>query len=496
MNKRGSGTVQWKDGMWKVRVYDPRRNAKPKRPWIPLPGIPASDEALARRRGAIISATFRANPGIVPSERGETVKQWMERWFAWRRLRGISRVATAQQQYEKWFDGDVGHLPIAAVTKDHGKDIVSKLDAAVTKGEIEWKTAGNLWSIMSKAMKDAASCKEASLCVLDINPFAGVMPPDKGQRKQKQYLYPNELLSLLTCELVPLWRRRLYAFAIYSYMRAGELAAFKSDDILDMERGTVEVHQAVDRYGKRHAKREAKGTKTGVARRFQLESGILPLVQALLVELDDGALLFPKMPPVHGRDAMAPTFRADLLTAGVKRPSLHNKSKTRKPIGFHDLRATACTWAAVRGDSPLKIMARSGHETLEVLMQYVRAAEAVRDGFGDVFPPLPECLIGSVPEVSRESRKSHISRANMATPAGIESTSDTPRSATKSRDVSEKRGTEVSRRGETRGPETDLAEAVRLAATAGQWEVVSELSRQLSSMRVGDGPRLRVVKSS
>ncbi len=35
----------------------------------------------------------------------------------------------------------------------------------------------------------------------------------------------------------------------------------------------------------------------------------------------------------------------------------------------------------------------------------------------------------------------------------------------------------------SRGPDTDLAHAVRLAAEAGQWIVVADLSRQLDALR-------------
>lgn len=41
---------------------------------------------------------------------------------------------------------------------------------------------------------------------------------------------------------------------------------------------------------------------------------------------------------------------------------------------------------AVRGDNPLKIKQRLGHTTVSTTEVYIREAEAVRDGFGEVFP--------------------------------------------------------------------------------------------------------------
>ena len=68
----------------------------------------------------------------------------------------------------------------------------------------------------------------------------------------------------------------------------------------------------------------------------------------------------------------------------------------------NDLRATGATWLAVRGDEPLKIKQRCGHQTFGTAELYIREAEAVRDGFGAVFPPLPAALLAA-PESSGES---------------------------------------------------------------------------------------------
>jgi len=85
-------------------------------------------------------------------------------------------------------------------------------------------------------------------------------------------------------------------------------------------------------------------------------------------------------------------FRRCLEAAKLTRAELFADDKTRKNITWHDLRATGLTWMAIRGDDPLKIMQRAGHTDFKTTQGYVREAEAIREGFGDVFPPLPECL--------------------------------------------------------------------------------------------------------
>jgi hypothetical protein len=49
---------------------------------------------------------------------------------------------------------------------------------------------------------------------------------------------------------------------------------------------------------------------------------------------------------------------------------------------------------AVRGDDPLKIKQRCGHAAFRTTEIYIREAESVREGFGEVFPALPETPAG------------------------------------------------------------------------------------------------------
>ena len=102
----------------------------------------------------------------------------------------------------------------------------------------------------------------------------------------------------------------------------------------------------------------------------------------------DGVVL-ERMP--RHRD-LAEGLRTYLEVAGAKRPELFTTDKTRKAITFHDLRATGLTWMAIRGDEPLRIMQRAGHESFATTRLYVREAEAIREGFGEVFPPLTPLL--------------------------------------------------------------------------------------------------------
>ena len=91
----------------------------------------------------------------------------------------------------------------------------------------------------------------------------------------------------------------------------------------------------------------------------------------------------------------------------MKRTELFTSDAQRKHITFHDLRATGITWAAVRGDDPLRIKQRAGHAGFATTEIYIREAENLREGFGKVFPALPPVLTG-VRLGQRLGQKAHL----------------------------------------------------------------------------------------
>jgi len=270
-----------------------------------------------------------------------------------------------------------------AIRTEDLEDLVAELDAKVVEGRLAWKTACNVWGVTQKLFKDACRAKRRELRVLGRDVCAGVLGPDRGDRPSLQYLHPDEFSALVGCADVPLRWARLYCLAVYTYLRVGELEALEWGDV-DLVHGILHVHQAVERRS-----RATNGTKTGRARRVTIEPALMPLLERLFKESKarraKGDQRVVQLPP---RSDLAKTLRMHLDRAGVRRRELHEMSATSKQIRFHDLRATGITWLAVRGDDPLKIRARAGHATFSTTEKYIRLAEVVREGFGDVFPAL------------------------------------------------------------------------------------------------------------
>ncbi|HEY2517660.1 MAG TPA: tyrosine-type recombinase/integrase [Polyangiaceae bacterium] len=386
MTRRITGAVEWRGGRWQVHVTKPDGS----RPWMDLPGaIPEHDEPRARRVAAIVARRVKSGSDV-PAERGETVKEYAERWVGAREKKGITCAVENDSNLRIHFFEKHADLPMAGVTRAMLEDFVTTLDQAVVAGAMRWKTARNVWGTVAKMFDEAANAKDRAMRIIPTNPAAGVKPPDKGELTAKQFLFPNEFLKLVGCATVPLLRRRLYAFAVYTFTRASEIVPVDWDTDVDLEHNVILFHEGIDRVRNPD---KVKTTKNGQARRIPIEVELRPLLEAMHEQAHGKGRVFPVLPAASGDAGLAARLRDDLLEAGVDRHMLHNEGISTKRMTFHDLRATGVTWMAVRGDDPLKIMSRAGHRAFQTTQGYIREAESLRQGFGTPFPPLPSDLI-------------------------------------------------------------------------------------------------------
>ena len=380
-----SGSVSWRRDprteawQWFVRLS----LSDGTRPYVALdPSIPREDEPAARACARAVSDQARETSGCIPRG-GQTMTEWFDEWLLTRRAKGQTSTRENDSHYREHIRRVLGDVHIAAWTKADLRAVSRALDTKVQSGTIKWKTASNVWGTATKMCADAVRSKVDALRVRSDNPASDVPGPDRGARTVKQYLYPSEFLRFVGCADVPVLWRRIVALMVYLYPRPGELRELRLEDV-DLAHGTVHLHQATDR-----VTGQTKETKTGQARRFSVEAQLLPLLRAMHAERRGLGRLI-EMP--CDRD-LARGFRTWLLRAGVTRTELHKSTPTRKAITVYDLRATGITWLAIRGDEPLRMMQRAGHRNFATTQGYIREAEAVREGFGDVFPALPGALL-------------------------------------------------------------------------------------------------------
>jgi integrase len=394
VNKGGrpaTGNIKWlydpeeKQWCWHARFTV---NGK-RRPFTPLdPNIKEHEIEKAHACAAETSAALR---GATEKGTRETVSEYAKRWTAAREKRGVTSVRSDRYRLVHHILPTLGRLDVRTFTRDDVERVRDSLDRSITlkedaAGHMSWKSAANVWTVLTTMCGDMVNAKLRELRVRKDNPAHDVKPPERGEPKAKQFLYPSEFLQFVSCPRVPLSWRRAVAIAVYTYARDGELRALRWDGgDIDLPHGVLSITRAYSQALKRVSQ-----TKTGHTRRFAIEANLLPLLRRMRTEAKGKG----KVATLVYQGNTARKFRQLLKRAGVTRPELHNGSPTRKAMTFHDLRATGITWCAVRGDDPLKIKQRAGHTTFQTTEGYIREAEAIRERFGDVFPPLPASLFG------------------------------------------------------------------------------------------------------
>jgi integrase len=385
MPREAKGQLKWWGNRYSVRV----RFRDGHRQWVPLSPELTHTQAAAQAQELARRARTEPRPptGKLFAIGDETVEQWSNRWATYRESR-VERPRTDRSSLRTHVLPLIGHERMATIPAARIEDVRDALDEKVRANEIAWQTARNCWVVVRVMFRDARSAKQRELRVRHDNPCLEIAPPETGAAKAKQFLFPSEFSQLISCSEVPLLYRRIFTLATYLYLRASELEALAWEDI-DLRHGTAHVHRSLKERG-----RIEKPTKTGNTRRFAIEPALMPLLRALHRETGGVGRIIGMLNGVD-KYAFARSLRQYLAVAGVDRAELFANDKTRKWITFHDLRATGITWMAVKGVGPLNIKQRAGHAELSTTEKYIRVAEELRPGFGQVFPPLPHALLGA-----------------------------------------------------------------------------------------------------
>jgi integrase len=393
MQGRNVGHVEYVEGKpgelghYRVRL----RLGDGSRPYVhldPSPRSPAAERRARQKAEAWMERVrehglVRAAAPAAPET--ETVRAWFERYLEYRESKGQHSVRDARGRVANWIVPVIGDRPMAKVSADDLEEVVAVLDGAVEQGRISWKTAKNIWGEVTAAFNQACRSKRRDLRVRTNNPVTNVPGPDRGQGRQQPILYPDEVVALLACERVPPHWRVLYAVAVYTGARAGELAALSASD-LDLAHRRMTIARQRDRITG-----ELRLTKTKLARSFDIEEALVPLLEKLVAQRPEGDLL--RLPADEHRARM---LRGHLEVAGVRRAELFVQGDpTRNPFTFHGLRHTHLTWMAVRGDDAVKIQMRAGHTDFKMTQRYIEAARTLGGGFGASFPKLPAGLLAA-----------------------------------------------------------------------------------------------------
>ncbi len=267
--------------------------------------------------------------------------------------------------------------PIDRVTLDDCEDLINRLPSELSEASVR-----QVAQILQRVFRLA----EYPLKLIPHSPLPRAFLPPLGERKALNYLYADEDRRLLAETSVPLQARLLWGFLAREGMRLGEALAL-TWGALDLERGTLRLDE----------------NKTDDPRAWALDPGVaraLACYRDQFAENTEAAdLVFTDD---HGRPVSrteCPTkLRAHLRAIGLdaERPELFERSKARRPIRVHDLRATFITHSLANGKTETWISDRTGHASSKMIHNYKRAARTAAElGQGELAP-----LDQAIPELT------------------------------------------------------------------------------------------------
>ena len=147
----------------------------------------------------------------------------------------------------------------------------------------------------------------------------------------------------------------IWATAIYTGMRNGELYALRWDNV-SIEQKLIKVCEAWDN------KNGFKDTtKSGDDRIVEIASPLLVIFQELRLANPNSEFVLPRMTK-WDKGEQARELRTFLIGMGLP------------PIRFHDLRASWATLMLTKGIEPIKVMKMGGWKELKTMERYVRQA--------------------------------------------------------------------------------------------------------------------------
>jgi hypothetical protein len=228
-----TGAIKWQrnaktGGMqWHAQVT----LADKSRPWVPIdPSIRPEDEERARSCALETAQWFRDNPNV-ESTVVETVSEYVNLEWLKDRAARVNSIRDDVARMRLHILPTLGGRDIRTFTRDHVEEVRDELDRKILSGEIGWKTAASSCALVTTLCDDLVNAKKKTFRRRTDNPCTGVRPPERGKKRQKQYLYPSEFLQFVSCEKVPLRWRRAVAIAVFTYTRDAELRVLRWQDI-------------------------------------------------------------------------------------------------------------------------------------------------------------------------------------------------------------------------------------------------------------------------
>ena len=380
---------QMPSGAWVLRVVIAGHRVR-----LPVASKGATSLEVARAHKSILAQwdaiVARFTAGLTkPSEHGPTFADVANDWTSGRlaqlhpdHVRRKRSVGDDKYRLAAHVLPHVGSVPVASFTIEHAEGVMAELDP-----ELSTASRRHVAQLMSRVMAMAVY----PLKLVAATPLPKGFLPKLGARVALSWAYPSEDAALMATESVPLVWRVLWGFMAREGMRLGEASALLWSDI-DMKNRTVKL----DENKTDEPRVWALGADVHIAldawRKLSRSTG--------LVFAGDGGVA---LKVEHAADL----YREHLRAAGVDRAELFERSKTRRPVRAHDLRASFASVALATGRSETWCRDRTGHQTSDQLERYRRQARSAAELGMEWFSPLDRAIPGLVDPLNRGHDDGH-----------------------------------------------------------------------------------------
>jgi integrase len=277
---------------------------------------------------------------------GETLASWARKWLDERETDGVHRSVTRDRHaFKRVSRTTLAELPLAAITPRDVRDWL----AEQVRTKAAKQTIANALNLLRVCLERA--CESGRL---ERNPALGVKVPRIASSKEKwTWLRQDEIGRLLDGEGE---ERDIYAVAIYTGLRAGELFGLEWPDV-DLARGVASV---------RHSWKGSP-TKRGEARRVSLVATAIAALERQQARSGGRRHVFPARDGEGRSENQMPNLGAALRRVGITRH-----------VRFHDLRHT-CASHLIQGTWAPRLVARALRlEEVQVWLGHTSPATTAR----------------------------------------------------------------------------------------------------------------------
>lgn len=356
---RNKWRIRWTDHTDKRRsaVFDDHKTAKAE---------------LARREAEVeeINRGLRAPPMSREHSFDELCDYWLENRAARKRSRKDDE-SIIRRHLRPSFRG----VPVADIGLD-------RVDAFVrSRSQLSPKTTSNILTLLISMLNVAFDLDWLSRVPRIRKPSV----PTFGQ--DFRYLRSDEEIRrfLRAAEGEGPHVFALYASAVYTGMRAGELAGLRREDVA-LECRLITVQRSY-----------SGPTKTGDVRHVPILDPLVPILRRWCLRTA-GELMFPNQRgTMHGRSARIFQEVLKRVLAAGRFPTVCRRGKQRGYITFHDLRHTFASHWMMRGGDLFKLQKILGHKSVEMTLRYAHLAPTAfaedYDRFDDWSPSEPATIV-------------------------------------------------------------------------------------------------------